>query len=139
MQNSVGRSGLLMAGLLVAAFLAYVVLGNRHESWFLQVARESAVRCLTGPRCAFLAADGRIIPATAPRLSSGSACARPEAWRQLEEKSAASQRIVLTCTDGKTYLYHIGKIGRPEAGSEQWTTCAEPSCVTELRLLAAAR
>jgi len=124
---------MLVAVVLLLGFLV-VLYSRQNESWFVQAARGGAVRCLTSTSCVFLAPDGGIArPRVAPLGASG-ACAKAAAWSQVEHNPGHHPRIILACTEGRTYLYHMGTIGRSDAGSEQWTNCSGASCDSALLL-----
>jgi len=123
------RAGFLIAAVLAAAYLGFSFFGTHHENWFVRVARENAVRCLTVSPCTSLTAQSGLIRNAPPPLSYASACAKPGNWQQLKGGSNDQARIILSCTDGASYLYHMGTLSGRDAGIEQWTVCGEPSCV----------
>lgn len=131
------RLGLIVAAVVAAGFLAISFFGTRHESWFVRAAQDNAVRCLTVSPCTSLTAQGGITPNASPPLAAASACAKPHIWRQLKTVSNGQTRIVLTCTDGATWLYHMGTLPGRNAGNEQWMRCGEASCAAEATLFAA--
>ncbi len=133
MQGSV-RTGFIIAALVAAGFLAFSVFGTRHESWFVRAAQQNAVRCLTQSPCPRFTAQGSVLP-KAPPLASGSPCAQRAAWRQLKSDSNGQTSIVLTCTDGSTYLYHMGVLAGRKAGNEQWMRCSGAVCAAEVAQL----
>jgi hypothetical protein len=124
------QTGIGVVFVLAVVIVAYWLFGGANEEWFVRAARDGAVQCLTRAPCAFVDAEGKIAGAKPPPLSSASPCADPKAWQRVD---AGSQVILLTCTDGKTYLYHFGKTARPEGGDAQWTICREPSCDDEMK------
>lgn len=132
MQGSV-RLGFLIAAFVALAFLGFSFFGTRHENWFVRAAQDSAVRCLTKSSCISLAAQGGIVAHTRPPLASASLCARRENWQQLKSVSNGQTRIVLTCTDGPTWLYHMGTLSGRNAGNEQWMRCREATCTAEAK------
>jgi hypothetical protein len=125
------RVGLAIAALVALGFLGFSFFGTRHESWFVRAAQHNAVRCLTKAACTRLIPGGGIITKARPPLGEFSACARRENWQQLKSTSNGQTRIVLTCTDSATYLYHMGTLPGRAAGNEQWMQCAQPSCESE--------
>lgn len=131
------RLGLLIAAMVAAGFLAFSFFGTRHESWFVRAAQDNAVRCLTASPCTSLTTQGAIIANARPPLRAASACAKAHRWQQLKGVSNGQTRIVLTCTDGATYLYHMGTLPGRAAGNEQWMRCGEAACVPESRHFAA--
>lgn len=130
------RLGFLIAALVAAGFLAFSFFGTRHESWFVRAAQDNAIRCLTKSTCTRLTPDGGIIANARPPLSATSICARPQSWQQLKSVSNGQTRIVLTCADGVTYLYHMGTLPGRNAGNEQWMVCSRADCSAEARLMA---
>ena len=136
MSNSI-RLGFMIAALFAAAVLGYSFFGTRHESWFVRAAQGNAVRCLTKTPCTALTIDGVMTAKAPPPLASTSPCASPDAWRQLKTVSNGQTRIVLTCSDGTTYLYHMGTLKGRDAGNEQWMRCGGSGCEAEGRLFAA--
>lgn len=129
------RTGFLIAALVAAAFLGFSFFGTRHENWFLRAAQENAVRCLTKSPCTSLTAQSGIVPNARPPLSYASACAKPGDWQQLKSVSNDKTRIVLTCTDKMTFLYHMGTLPGRDAGIEQWTVCEDRSCAQAAKAL----
>jgi hypothetical protein len=129
------RLGFVIAALVAAAFLAFSFFGTRHESWFVRAAQDNAVRCLTKSPCPSLTVKGGIARAARPPLSATSICAKPQSWQQLKSASNGQTRIVLTCTDGATYLYHMGTLPGRAAGNEQWMVCGDANCGAEARLM----
>jgi hypothetical protein len=133
MRNSI-RLGFLIAALVAAAFLGFSFFGTRHENWFVRAAQDNAVRCLTKAACTRLMPGAAVLTNARPPLGETSNCAQPHKWQQLKSVSNGQTRIVLTCTDGATYLYHMGTLPGRNAGNEQWMTCTNASCETEARL-----
>ncbi len=130
MQGSV-RLGFWIAAVIAAVVLAFSFFGTRHESWFVRAAQQNAVRCLTQSPCPQLTAKGVLVAEARPPLDAASVCARRENWQQLKSASDGQTRIVLTCTDGAAYLYHMGSLAGRKGGAEQWMRCARPSCEAE--------
>lgn len=131
------RLGFGIAVLFAAGVLAFSFFGTRHESWFVRAAQDNAVRCLTTATCTALSAQGAITAKARPPLTSASTCAKRENWQQLKAVSNGQTRIVLTCTDGSTWLYHMGTLSGRNAGNEQWMRCGEATCGAEAKLFAA--
>ncbi len=134
--TSSARLGLLIAALVTAGFLAFSFFGTRHESWFVRAAQDNAVRCLTKSACTSLTAQGGIAANARPPAPPSSACAKRENWQQLKSVSNGQTRIVLTCSDGATYLYHMGTLPGRDAGNEQWLRCGQANCLAEAKLFA---
>jgi hypothetical protein len=128
------RLGWGIAALLAAGVLVFYLTGGHSEGWFLRAARENAVRCLTKAPCTRMTARGVIVPA-APPLSAASRCARPDAWKPVRAVAGVRTRIVLRCSDGQAYLYHMGTLPGRNAGNAQWMACAQPSCGGEVKRL----
>jgi hypothetical protein len=126
------RLGFGIAALFAVGVFVVWVFGN-HDSWFVRAARSNAARCLTQTSCTRVDARGAIETAAPLPLPKASRCAKPENWH--DRKAAGMVRITITCSDGRSYLYHMGKIARAEAGAEQWAACAEPDCAAEIRVL----
>lgn len=133
MKSSV-RLGFWIAALVAASFLAFQFFGTRHETWFVRAAQDNAVRCLTKSPCTRLMPDGGVLANARPPLGVSSVCARREHWLQLKGVSNGQTRIVLTCSDGATWLYHMGKLKGRNAGNEQWMRCGEATCAAEAKL-----
>lgn len=131
MTNSV-RLGFGIAALFAAGVFAVSLFGH-HDDWFLRAARDGAVRCLTKSPCVRIDSGGVVVPSAPPPLAAASRCARPGNWRVVEGDTPL--KLLVTCTDGKTYLYHMGKIADPKAGAEQWMACAGTGCVREIALV----
>ena len=129
MRGSV-RLGMGIAALFAVGVLGIGLFGG--QSYFVRAAQERAVRCLTGSACPRLDAKGEPEPLTAT-----SPCAKPNAWKEVRAVSNGQSGIVVTCSDrGKAYLYHMGKLARPDAGNEQWVVCDGSECSAEIRLFA---
>lgn len=127
MKGSV-RLGLWIAVLFAGGVIAVNLFGS-HESWFVRAAQDNAVRCLTETPCARMEAGGAITAKAKPPLGRDSLCAKQKNWKQLEGVSNGQTSIVLTCTDGRTYLYHFGALRtRKNSGPEQWVICADTTC-----------
>ncbi len=133
--QSTTRLGFGIAALVAATFLALQLFGSKHESWFVHAAQDNAVRCLTKSTCTRLMADGGVLSNARPPLSTTSVCARRENWLQLKGVSNGQTKIVLTCADGGTWLYHMGTLQGRAAGNEQWMRCATATCAAEARLV----
>lgn len=125
------RFGFGIAALFAAGVAAVYLFGD-HESWFVRAARDNAVRCLTQSPCAEVIDANIVRFAVKPPLGAGSLCAKGENWKPLGK--APGGPILLSCTDGRAYLYHMGKLTGREAGNEQWTVCGEASCKAEAKL-----
>ena len=132
MRGSVGV-GFGIAALFAAGVVVVALFGN-HQSWFVRAAEENAVRCLTASPCPRIDVAGKVVMNAPPPLTAASACAKPNAWQEVKAISNGPTKIVLTCTDGKAYLYHMGKLAGRAAGGEQWAACAEATCAGEIGL-----
>ncbi len=135
MNNSV-RLGFGIAALFAVGVFVVSVFGN-HQSWFVRAAQANAVQCMTASSCPRIDAKGAITNARPP-LSPTSPCAKPHAWTEVKAVSNGQTRLVLTCTDGRAFLYHMGRLAGPVGGTEQWMACAEPQCGGEITVLAKA-
>lgn len=130
MQGSV-RLGFWIAAVIATIVLGYYFFGTRHEGWFIRAAQDNAVRCLTKSPCTRLMPGGGLISNARPPLGEASVCARRENWHQLQAASNRQTSIVLTCTDGTAYLYHMGALSGRQGGAEQWMHCSDSSCESE--------
>lgn len=128
------RLGVGIAALFAAGVFA-VYLFDDHSSWFTRAAQDNAVRCLTQSACPRLTLEGPIVTSAAPPLTGASRCAKPESWHEMARASGAQKQFVVACTDGTTYLYHMGSVRNSAAGNEQWMACEAPDCKAELRAL----
>jgi len=129
MRGSVGV-GFGIAALFATGVVAVTLFGD-HQSWFVRAAQGNAARCLTASPCPRLEAAGKVVMNAPPPLSAASPCAKPGAWDEVKAVSNGQTRIVLTCIDGKAYLYHMGRLAGREAGREQWAKCADATCRAE--------
>ena len=124
------RLGFGIAALFAAGVVVVAVFG-RHDSWFARAASANAVRCLAETPCPMIDANGSVTTA-APPLKRESVCASVGGWHDVP---LGTGRVAVTCTDTKTYLYHMGRLNGPDAGAEQWTTCGDSTCAAEIAYL----
>ena len=121
--------GFAIAALLACLVLGYSVFGDRHEDWLLRAAQDSAARCLSDAACTRIDARGEVVRA-APLKG---VCAKASQWHAVLAKKRAMP-FVATCSDGATYLFHMGNFR--DAGQAQWLLCAEATCRAEVRMFA---
>jgi hypothetical protein len=124
--------GFAIAALVACGVLGFWLFGDRHEDWMLRTAQRQAVACLTTGPCVQIDARGAVVRAIRP-LAAGSLCAQPSNWQAVLSEKKRPLPFVASCTDGATYLFHMGKFR--EAGTAQWMVCAETTCAKEARLL----
>ncbi len=129
------RLGFGIAALFAAGVFVVYLFGD-HSSWFTRAAQGNAVRCMTEQACPRLTLQGPIVTSATPPLTTSSRCAKAQNWHEVKGVPNALTRLTVTCSDGDTYLYHMGKLANPAAANEQWMVCAEPDCKAETRLLA---
>ncbi len=129
MRGSIGV-GFGIAALFAAGVVAVALFGD-HQSWFVRAAKANAARCLTVSPCSRLVANGKVMTKAPPPLIAASPCAKPVAWTEVTAISSGPTKIVLTCSDGAAYLYHMGTLAGREAGGEQWIACKDASCRAE--------
>ena len=135
MRGSV-RLGMGIAALFAAGVLVVRLFGGHTESYFVRAAQENAVRCLTG-HAPCLRLDDAAVRKVPPPLTAASACANPNAWKEVRAVSNGQSQIMVSCTEGaRTFFYHMGRLARAEAGNEQWAACDGADCSAEIRLFA---
>jgi hypothetical protein len=131
------RLGFGIASLFAGGVIAFSLFSDKHESWFVRAAQDGAIRCLTGTACTQMDAAGAVTAKAKPPLGTDSVCAERKGWKELQGVSNGQTSIVVTCTEGRTFLYHFGALkNRKDAGPEQWMACAEASCRDEAKLFA---
>ena len=124
-------------GFAIAVLVAWVVFGlwlfgDRADDWMLRAAQNQAARCLTEGGCVHIDARGGV--AGSAVLATHSVCGKPQNWHPVMSAKNRAVPFVVTCTDGATYLFHIGKFR--DAGAAQWVVCAAPGCAAEVRMFA---
>lgn len=125
--------GFAIAALVACGVLGFWVFGDRHEDWMLRTAQRQAVQCLTTASCAQIDARGAVVRDARAKLTTGSLCAQSSNWHAVMAEKKRPVPFIATCTDGATYLFHMGRFR--EAGTAQWMICAEARCRQELRML----
>lgn len=127
------RLGFGIAALFAVGVFAVYLFGD-HSNWFTRAAQGNAVRCLTQSACPRLTLEGPIVTSATPPLTAASRCAQAGNWHEME-----GGHLTVSCTDGVTYLYHMGKSANPAAGEEQWMACETPDCRAEMHMMASVR
>jgi hypothetical protein len=132
MRTSTGL-GFGIAAFVACAVLGFWVFGDRHEDWMLRTAQRQALACLTTGPCVQIDAKGAVMREARPLLAAKSVCAKPSNWHAVMSDKKRAVPFVVTCTDGETYLFHMGKFGG--AGQAQVMVCAEARCAKEVGML----
>lgn len=130
MQGSV-RLGFTIAALVACAVLGLSLFGDRHEDWLLRAAQDAAVRCAREGACKQIDGRGEMLQST-PRIARG-VCTQRSGWHAVMPDKKHAVPFVVTCTDGASYLFHIGKFR--DAGEAQVMVCAETMCRREVGML----
>lgn len=122
--------GFAIAALLACLVLGFSVFGDRHEDWLVRAAQSEAVRCLSDAACPRMDARGEVVRGVPPK----GVCAKASRWHAVLDAKKRPMPFVVTCTDGASYLFHMGKFR--DGGQAQWMICAEDTCAKEVRLFA---
>ena len=123
--------GFAIAALVACGVVGFSVFGDRHEDWLLRAAQDAAVRCVTESACTRIDARGHVVRDALAKAQG--VCAERSGWHAVMADKKRAVPFVVTCTDGQTYLFHMGKFR--DAGEAQWMVCAEARCAKEVGML----